>query len=178
MRIQSIDNRTNFGNLCGIRCNESFRNGTYGYTDQRALLINDLMESKAFKDLGEKLDYDAVFNFNYDVFNFRTGKDDCYSYELKLVPAEQPTPGKKLPNLPIEIPVLECEEEGSSEAYNTFRKELNNLTGSKLSRKVKKGLRSEVKRLRAVAEGKKYDKEVKNAKKNIRNSDIPIDFNV
>jgi len=178
MRIQSIDNRTNFGNLCGIHCNESFRNGTYGYTGQRALLINDLMESKAFKELGEHLDYDAVFNFYKDALNTRTYEEDAFKYELKIVPAKEPTPDNKFRNLPIEISVLECKSESPYDAYDTFRKELNNLTGSKLSRKVKKGLRSEVKRLRAVAEGKKYDKEVGNAKENIRSSNIPIDFNV
>ena len=179
MRIQPIYDRTHFGNLCGIRCNESFRNGTYGYTDQRALLINDLMESKAFKELGEHIDYDAVFNFHYDAFNPRTGKDDCYCYELKLVPAKQPTRDKKFRNLPIEISVLECEEEWSEDAYVIFRKKLNNIKGDKLCNMVRKELESELKRIKKESRiQKSKENELDRAKRTIRNSNIPIDFKV
>ena len=107
MRIQSIDNRTNFGNLCGIRCNRSVENGFYFNSDKRILLINDLLKSKAFKEFGEQYDYDAVFNFSSDALNTRTYEFDAFKYELKIVPAKKPTPDKKFRNLPIdEITVL------------------------------------------------------------------------
>ena len=179
MRIQPIYDRTHFGNLCGIRCNENFRNGTCGYIDKRALLINDLMESEAFKELGEHVDYDAVFNFHKNVLNTRTYRDDAFSYELKLVPAKKPTPGKKFRNLPSEISVLECKSTDPYDAYDIFRKKLNNIEGNKLCNKVKKELISWLNQVRQTSRIKKSkEDELERAKKAIRNSKIPIDFDV
>ena len=179
MRTQPIERNASFGNLCGIRCNTRFENGTYGYFKNRALLINDLMDSKAFKELGKHLDFDAVFNFHTDVFNSKTYKNDAFSYELKLVSAKKPTPGNKFRNLPIEISVLECKAKWPEDAYNTFKRELNNINGDKLYNMVRNALKKEldwVKKTSRINEESK--KEFMRAEEAIQNSEIPIDFKI
>lgn len=174
MRIQPIDRNTNFGDLCGIRCNESFRNGTYGYTNQRALLIKDLMDSEAFKKLGEKYDYDAELKFDFEIWNDETLSNDDMAYELVLTPAKKPTPNKKLPNLPVsEVTVIYSKAIQESNAYKMFRKTLNNLTLRKLERKID----SEVKFWRKL-NGNDNKGEIEEAKQAIKNSKIPIDFDI
>lgn len=168
MRIQSIGRNTSFGDLCRIQCNDQF--DRLGQGRKHYLLINDLLESDAFKKLGEKYDYEAKFSF-------KCASYEALKYDLDLIPTKNPTPGKKLPNLPIyEINVIHSEDNSAGlEAFSEFREKLKNMSFEELDSMVQKEVDDQDQDLRKA---QKHKNECQRAINNIKNSRIPIDYNI
>ena len=196
MQVQAINNtnrnyNTSFGDMRGIVCDGKFSK----YNPKHALAINEVLNSKAFKEFGKLYDYIAHFQLNSYL--------DCSAYySLKLTPieespvkhsnnkslsgflkrlfgkkkneveapiAEEKTP--QIPNLPLEF--LACNSYGDwdYESYNHFMTRLKTTDLDDLKGSLRFAIKESKKEQK---EAQKLNDTYQQAYKNINDSEIPV----